>query len=322
MFRKILKKLICFIKSIILSPSDDETLLFRAGFSGNVAVKYSDSLKSQDAILTGKDVTLSNSHNWNMISNCHIGSHKIQFIGGDKHKRKAIIIDNPDVSYNNKVLLFSINDHWKDSNGNGFSRIQLPIYDNPKGIHEMYIKTRMYLGNEFNLMRNMPDDIPNAWGPIIFEMFNDEVWANTPYPFRLKLTMKKIPNNSELMLVAEGQTFDNGRHNSVWKVENTEFNIKTGKWIDIEYYLKNGNRDTGRFIMKAKYDDYSEKCTIFNIKDSVHHPNDPNPYGIRHIQPLKLYNSTNLTEFFKQNGKKMEIYWDGLEIWKNKKIIP
>lgn len=320
MFRKILKRIICFFKKFVYSSNNDEILIFKSGFNDNVAIKYLDNSESSDAVLTGKDRTLSNSFNWNMITNCNLGSHKLQFIGGNNEKRTVSIVDNPDTNYNNKALLFSISDHWEDSYGNGFSRIQLPIYDNPRGIHEMYIKQRMRLGNDFNIMRELPTDITNVWGAIICELFNDEAWTSSPYKFRLKVTIKKNPDNTDLIFLTDGQTHEDGRHNTVWDDINYDFKILTDKWIEIEYYLKNGNKDIGRFIMTAKYDDSPTKHTIFDIHDSVHHPNDPDPYGIRHIQLLKLYNSTNLTEFFKQNGKKMEIYWDHLELWKNKKI--
>lgn len=329
--KKLIKKLYCIIKRLFKPNCNEEQLIFKSGFNNDVRIKYLGNSLTSDVRLTGKDETISGGFDWkrDVFWNCNLGRTKIQFIGGDQFQRTIDIVDNPDKNYKNKALLYTVHEPWKDKNNNGFSRIQLAFYDTPRGLNELYIKKRMYLSDSFNIMRTMPIDI-HAWGPCIFELFNDEGWTDSPYKFRINVRIKRDysksdpinPMKNQLVFTTYGQVRENNRYHTIWEADCLDFNILTNRWIEIEYYLKNGNRDTGKFIMTAKYDGDSEKHTIFDVSDSVHHPNDPDPYGLKHWQPLKMYSSTKLTDYFKSKGRSMQIYWDHIELWKNKKITP
>ena len=58
---------------------------------------------------------------------------------------------------------------------------------------------------------------------------------------------------------------------------------------------------------------------VFDITNFTHHPNDPNPDGLSHFNPMKLYTSKGLIDYVRDNGKSLQVYWDDFELWKNKK---
>ncbi len=57
---------------------------------------------------------------------------------------------------------------------------------------------------------------------------------------------------------------------------------------------------------------------VFDITDTMQHPKETCPDGFTDIHPLKFYTSEKLTDHMKNNGKKLELFWDDWKIYRNK----
>ena len=55
------------------------------------------------------------------------------------------------------------------------------------------------------------------------------------------------------------------------------------------------------------------------LQGITHNTEDPAPDGIGHFNPIKLYTSKELINYMGSQNKTMEIYWDDLKIWKDKR---
>jgi len=88
----------------------------------------------------------------------------------------------------------------------------------------------------------------------------------------------------------------------------------------MDYYFKEGSRDTGRFYL-AITPEGEPRQTVFDITNFTHNTRDPSPNGMTGYSPLKLYTSKEIVAFMKSKGKALQIYWDDFKVWKNKKPI-
>ena len=59
----------------------------------------------------------------------------------------------------------------------------------------------------------------------------------------------------------------NGGWAHVWQQENREFSIPVGQWINMKLYLKEGDREHGRFCLGVQTEE-GKKTTVFDITDS------------------------------------------------------
>ena len=98
---------------------------------------------------------------------------------------------------------------------------------------------------------------------------------------------------------------------------NKSIDVPIGQWFTLEYYVKEGNGETGRFCMLMKTDD-GKKQVVFDIQNFTHNTKDPNPDGIKLWNPFKLYTSGNLVNYMRKKGSALEIYWDDFSVWKGK----
>ena len=109
----------------------------------------------------------------------------------------------------------------------------------------------------------------------------------------------------------------NGKYIEIWHKMNTEIAVPVGKWITLEYYIKEGNDQNGRFYMLMTPDG-GEKKVVFDIQNFTHNTKDPNPDGIKLWNPMKLYTSRKLVDYVRDQGKALQCYWDEFAIWKDK----
>jgi hypothetical protein len=234
----------------------------------------------------------------------------IAFEAGDISQRFAEIRQDPIYS-DNHALVFGIRE---PNVGGTKGRVQLVSYDNAN-IKQATISTRMMLGGGMEALREYPDAI--NW-LTISEWWNNPGWISDPYPFRISVHIVKesADPSSPLLFRAEAQTQgEDGRWtNEIWSHTATGFHIDTRRWINLQYGFKEGGSSTGRFFMSAAYDGDAAPTTIFDITDATHHPDDPAPDGLTHVNPLKLYTSADLINFVKGQGEVIEIYWDDLKI--------
>ena len=291
------------------------TLIFQSGFEPESKVIAAGS----EADIIGTDHSLPDHNDWvtDLDNNPEIGNFNLQYQGGDSTMRYARIIPEPGKPANH-VLKF-----WLDKpNVEGKKgRIQGNLYGN-KGMKEFYQSQRIFLHNDFNTVRQFPNKI--NWLTIA-EFWNNITWSQTvPYGFRITLGLgKPIASESDLYFILDAQNcelFADGsqKYTTLWSETNQKHKVPIGQWFTLEYYYKEGNAENGKFYMTIQPEG-GQKVTIFDLTAITHNSKDPNPDGVTDFNPIKLYTSKSLIDYMRSQGKTLQIYWDDLKLWKDKR---
>lgn len=294
-------------------------LLFNSGFEKGSTVVHKSDLPSTDDDIIGQDQSLSGPNDWvkDIDQNHKLGYFNLQYQGGDTTMRFARIIHEPGNPKNN-VLHFWVN----QANVDGIkARIQANIYaDKSKkteGIIEFYQSVKLYLPSDMEVVKSFPEKI--SWLTIL-EVWNNIQWVDDPYPYRLTVGIgKPTGDKSELhfLVDAEDYNYTTKKYIKLWHDMNTSIDVPIGKWFTLEYYIKEGNAQTGRFYM-AITPEGGKKQVIFDITNFTHNTQDPNPDGITLWNPMKLYTSKKLVDYVRSQGKALQFYWDDFSVWRNR----
>jgi hypothetical protein len=300
-------------------------LLFNSGFEqGSRIIPGTDPYVSDDAII-GKDMSVGPPNDWieDFSPAKNLQPFRFQYQLGDTTKRKLRIVPDP-MNPKNNVLSFWVSDLWANARGNTVGRIQGNIrttgFDNEgtttDGLQEFYQKNRMFVHEDVSILGKYS-------GTGSFFTFL-EIWNNhdsQPYGFRIKLGMGKASSEpGELYFVVNGEDYEK-RWVKVWDSFNTNIPIPIGEWITMEYYVKQGDEKNGRFYV-AMTREGREKQVIFDIQNFTHNTKDPEPDGFTFWNPLKLYiTNKDRMEFVKDNGKSLQLYFDDLEVWKDRRPL-
>lgn len=286
------------------------TLLINNGFEGTSQVVATNDPQTNN--LSGADTTLSSPNDWerNYEQSSYIGDVNIQYEGGNSSQRIANIITDPTNS-TNRVLQFKINSaNVVDASG---TPIKARISQNAIGntnLHEFYQSVRMYMPTDMAVIQDFP--VATQWLTIA-ELWNNATWTGEPYPFRISVNLVKnsAAAGTPLTITVHGQTYDASKDlfSNVWETANTQFKVPFGKWVTIEYYVREGDASTGRFYM-AVTPDNEPKQVVMDVTNFTHHPSDPAPDGFKHINQIKAYTSKNLIDYINSRGKTFQILWD------------
>jgi hypothetical protein len=296
------------------TKTSDAELIFQSGFENDSRIIN----RNGDSDLVGADKSLTTHNDWldDLDNHPAIGNFNIQYQGGDSTMRYARIIAEPG-NPQNQVLHF-----WLDQpNVDGKKgRIQGNLYGN-EGIKSVYQSVRMFLHDDFHTVRTYPKEI--HWLTIA-EFWNNITWSQTvPYRFRISLGIgKPTAEESDLYFILDGQDcelFADGsqKYTTIWSERNTDIKVPIGEWFTMDYYYKEGNHENGRFYLSITPEG-GQKQVIFDVKKTTHNTQDPNPDGLGHFNPIKLYTSKGLIDHMTAQGKTLQIYWDDLKLWKDK----
>jgi hypothetical protein len=300
-------------------------LLFRSGFEPDSRVVHqSESLTSDDDIV-GQDLSVEGPSDWvnDIDKSQNLGNFNLQYQGGDSSMRFARIVPEPG-NPDNQVLHFRL----KQANvGDGQkARIQANIYEsrnqNMPGIRELYQSMRLFIPEEMAVLKNYPAKI--SWLTIM-EVWNNIQWVDDPYPFRITVGIGKpaaAPGELHFMVGAEDYQYpegdQGGKYLEIWHEMNTQLAVPLGKWMELEYYIREGDNETGRFYL-AMTPEGGEKQVVFNITDFTHNTKDSEPDGITLWNPMKLYTSRQLMDYVRNQGLSLQVYWDDFSIWKDRR---
>lgn len=288
-------------------------LVFQSGFEPDCRIV---SAPNSDNDIIGIDHTLSEKNDFvkDLDEALNGGKFQIQYTGGDESKRFARIIPEPN-NPSNHVLHFWLGDSWLASENEVKARIQANIYSIPKPYKEFYQRVRLFLHKDFKALRQYPQ--PINWLTIA-EFWNNEWWVESElYGFRITLGIgKPTAAESDLNFILDAQ--DAGQI-KVWEAKNTAVKVPIDQWFTLEYYFREGNKDTGRFTVTITPDG-GKKQTVFDVTNYTHNSHDLAPNGLSGYNPMKLYTSREVVEFMKNQGKALQIYWDDFELWVNKKM--
>lgn len=241
---------------------------------------------------------------------CQLGS------PGSVQDRSVSIVNDP-LNPTNHALMFQINnatERGRPVKG----RVQTVIGEN-KGLNEIYYKVRLLLPSDFGYLKDYTFK-PGNWLTLMEFWENPDWTVPAPYPFRVTLYVVNSPDHAHLNFAAEAQTMDPDNWKSIWRSQNTSFNLPFDEWLTVEVYYKEGDSSTGRFHLSVTRSD-AKKTVIFDVKDYTYHPSNPTPEGLRYICPMKLYCSKSVVDWVSNHqpqGGVLRVYWDDFEFWKNK----
>lgn len=237
----------------------------------------------------------------------------IQYHEGEIKQRKASIVDYPNSS-NQKALLFKLTGKDGSQNKRKGRRIQLNTY-NLTSVKEIVIKSEFILSEDFNLLKSYENGI--EW-LTIFEIWNNAGWTGEKHPFRINLNIykEKAKESTELYFKAEAQTLNitsRKWNTTIWKDINTNYIIPVNQKVNLEIKITQGNQDSGKFIVNIT-DNNVLNYNLFTIYNYTHHPDDLSPDGFKDINPIKLYTSSNITDYVDAKGGSLKIYWKSLDM--------
>lgn len=243
------------------------------------------------------------------------GRMHIQYQGGDASERLARLIAEP-ARPNNRVLHFQLKSaNVRDEGGVPVKgRIQLNATNTEKvRAREVRFSARMYLLPAFERLRALRQSF--TW-LMVSEWWNNAGWNGQGYPFRISLNITKpaAAVGAGLYFSVRAQTLDaqtNQWQTPLWQGSNLDIEVPIGRWVTLEYYLREGNAGEGRFYM-AMVPEGAPRRVLFDIRGWTHHPDDPAPDGLTHLNPLKLYTSKSLIDYVRNSGGALEVYWDDL----------
>lgn len=284
-------------------------LLFQSGFEGTTRVVPF----RQDANdIVGSDPQLPLSDWEKLQESGAIRNVYVNYTGGDSTKRYAKIIPEPG-NPQNHILHFWLNEAWPASENEVKARVQVEFYDIQGGLREFYQSVRVFLHEDFNALRDFPH--PIHW-LTISEFWNKEWWVKgEKYGFRVTLGIgKPTAESKDLYFILNGE--DAGQK-EIWNANDSRVKIPVGKWFTMDYYYKEGDKNTGRFYMTITPDG-EKKQVVFDVHNYTHMTQNPSPQGLTGYNPLKLYTSKEIVQFVNSKGKTLQIYWDDFKLWKDK----
>ncbi|MDR6562310.1 MULTISPECIES: hypothetical protein [unclassified Arcicella] len=312
----------CASSQEIKSKQNEETdlkgeLVFQSGFEGSTKVVQDLNTNDYGAPyehIEGRDNTLTSKNDWSndWATILKGNSMQIQYTGGDATKRFAKVIPEPK-NLANHVLQFWLDDAWLASENQEKARIQANLYGIKSGFKEYSQSVRVFLTDDFNVLKNYPQKI--SW-LTISEFWNNEWWVkDEKYGFRISLGIgKPTAQSSDLNFILNAE--NNGQI-EVWNANNTNVKVPIGKWFTMNYYIKEGNKENGRFVISITPDG-EQTQTVADVTNFTHNTTDLNPNGITGYNPLKLYTSKDVVHFVKSKGKTLQIYWDDFKLWKKR----
>jgi hypothetical protein len=268
--------------------------------------------------ITGRDNSLATLSDWDALETTVLSTRPhLNYNGGDSGKRTARLVPDP-VNPSNRVLHYRVRDTWLDG-GSYRGRVQYEFYNIRRGFREYHQSVRVFLpAAEFDALRKYPASI--SWLTIV-EIWNNITWSQT-VGNRYRLTLgigKLVPTESDLCFILDAQDcelFADGsqKYTTLWSRQAPTIAVPVGRWFTMEYWLKEGNRDAGRFVM-AIQPDGGARQTVFDVTHFTHHSGDAAPDGVTHFNPMKLYTSKPLVDYLRQQGLSLGIYWDDFRLW-------
>lgn len=284
---------------------------FESGFEDDVSV--SDSSDGKNARMSSAVAPKCSVEPRSLRDKARFGKLSIQYDGGQQTDRLATITTDP-VNNKNKVLSFGISKP-NVMGQKGFpikGRVQMNVYGN-KGLKHLKMSVRLFLPTDLKLLNSYPEKID--W-LTISEWWNNASWSKEQFPFRISVNLYKDPGSNPLLLKVHAQPFvkeDKRWENDIWEAVNRDFTVPIGKWMTVEYEFVEGDKNQGQFMV-AVTPDGEKRTVVFDIHNYTYHPDDPNPDGLSHFNPLKLYTSVKVINYLNSQGANLKLYWDDLNL--------
>ena len=287
------------------------TLLFQSSFESASVMTQSE----QNADITGRDQSVSPPNDWvsDLEAQSRTGTFGFYYQGGTMADRYADIVEDPTASGNNVLKFWLKNGVIPRGNGKLKGRIQAELYQNADDFNEFYFTFRMYLDQDFDLVRRMKEEVDYL---TLQEFWNNPDWTDEPYAYRIRLNIfKEQGAGNPLYYQVLGQR--KNPSSNEWENVNKTYSVETGKWWDYLIYYKLGNQENGRFYFE-RLSPSGEHQVLCDVTNWTHHPDNPSPQGMRYFTPFKLYTHAEAINFVRENGGIMTLYFDDFKLYEGK----
>lgn len=285
------------------------TLVLQTGFGGATALTK---LPGGNERLIGRDDSVATSDFGADLTKFGGGTAQalIDYTGGTDLQRQGVIATDP-THPGNRTLRFVLRAPYAASEGETKGRVQMDLYGLRPGLREFRQSVRAYLGPDFRRLESYPGRI--TWLTLA-EYWNNEWWvAGERYGFRITVGIgKPSAAAGPLNLFVEAQ--DQGQI-EIWRRNDASAAIPIGQWFTLDTYYREGDRNTGRFVL-AITPDGGTRRVLYDVTDFTRNTHDPAPNGITGFNPVKLYTSAGVVDHVRTNGGALQIDWDDLTLWK------
>ncbi|MBN1673167.1 MAG: hypothetical protein JXR37_19135 [Kiritimatiellae bacterium] len=289
------------------APFPGARLLFNSGFEPGTRVVNMD--QKRDKII-GIDHSVSPPNDWDKLP----GS-LIAYEVGMSEDIRGRIIKEPGTD--NHVLSFYARKSLAHK-----TRVQVNVADGIVGSEFTY-RIKMWIHPDFNLLK----DYEEAFNWLtIAEFWNNEPWGNTRYPFRVTAGIRKTAAGKvdEFYFSANAQDMEvdsrgyptartRMKKTTLWRQTST-VPVPIGEWFELEYYLKEGNEKTGRFVLSMTRQGGPGQA-VLDVTDWTQHTRATYTDGFQAIDPLKMYTDNRLTDHIRDRGGALQFYWDDLQLF-------
>lgn len=292
----------------------EEELLFQTGFEQTVLTNDDWSKVN----LSGVDPAFASNNSWEELNNrSDIGTAQISYEDGEDDQRIAEILPDPE-NPSNSVMSFKIMEPHIKEGTKKKGRVQLNVNQN-QCIREIYQTVKLRLHPDMAYLKNWEKRV---YWLSLFEFWNNADWTKEKYPFRVTVNLFKDEEGavSDMYFHVKGDYKKNCKTckwQKEWEETGSNFSVPFGQWMEIEIYLKEGDAENGRFYMTVTPEG-GTKTIVFNLTRTTQHPKETCPDGFSHFQPMKLYTSDELIDYMSAGDKKLQVYWDDWNIYKNK----
>ncbi|OAQ38942.1 hypothetical protein A5893_12960 [Pedobacter psychrophilus] len=318
-----------------IAPSSG-TLMFKNGFEGTTRIEVR---TSQHDNIRGSDGVAQSDWLLDLERNKFFGTGQIVYEQGDYSQRRAEVVVDP-ANPNNKVLRMRIHEkHITLLNPDGSikeqkARIQYDLQNQnappSEGfLKEYYQKVRIYFSPNFSVLKQAGTD--NVGWMIMQEFWNDPSFtytgqaAHRPARTDVGLAVK----SGKLHFAAGGRDpimeLPKPGNNS-WHEVGTALDIPLGKWMTQEIYVKEGGSagtaNPGRFYLAITPDGGQKIVLVDKIGMTASEEPGAVHDGQSAWNPIKFYSEGRVLDWFKNapgGAKTMDIYWDDLEIWRDRR---
>ena len=316
------------------SASPRPQLVFKNGFEGSTRIEPRAG-SSQHYELLGNDGTPGSDWKRDLEqATPYFGLGVLFMEAGTEAQRNAQIVADP-LNAANKVMRFRITEkHIVLRSGEVKARIQHELNNKnppPPGgfIKEYYQKARLYFSPDWVVLEEAPtDDI--GW-IVMQEYWNDPQWdqPNGDGTFKkrhqARTGIEVVKRKGRLRFGAKGRDPEMEvprPGNNSWEVYNEDFAIPLGKWMTQEIYVKEGGSagtaNPGRFYMAITVDGVK---TVIVDKTGMTTSEEPGavPDGQTAFTTMKIYTEGRVLDWFQRRGKVMDVLWDDIQIWLNRR---
>ena len=286
-------------EEVIPTPTPPPEMYFRGGM---------DSVTITPNISTPSNLVF---NGWNSLKNNPLVDNFIINNSGSKDYAYQEIVNNPTTASEKVMHAVLLND---DPNDGGTTRAQTSLYFNEGVFLDVYHSSlRMMLHNDVKVLFDYPGKV--SWFDI-FESWTAVVpaWGgNVAGSARWNLQIFKDAGTTKFYWVAAAETMEPTR-TTIWTEQNRLVPIPVNKWFTLDAYIKQGDGNKGKYIIKITVDG-EQTQTLFDISNSTIYPGHPEIQR-KSWQAFKFYFDPDYLAWISTNGggKKLQCYYNDF-IW-------